>query len=761
MNRTILLWVAALLMAMPADLNAKKKKIFYLTNASNDAEAYFNGEVDDAGNPDGEGVVVVERGKGPIICKGDELLRLTGTFGKDGVTNAVLTLNTEPTLTFRGRLSYVRNGGSNTYEIYQNDKAAYEIAEKKYSEDLQRFRRTADFLSDDEKTAKRAELDELKQLLDSEYLRLLSLAPTSTGLVTGPYAVIQFILEEGELELTKWALTTGTELCRQTGTVSPASPARFSFCCNNGWFRFQDNIIMRSPAEEQRLKGDVTSGYFVEDIHLYDVIEAESVCPKPVTETEYVNAEGIMAKDTYYRKGFSKGIRCDYLKARRKTQRGEQNVTVDSTGVRIVTPTLGEDSFLALAGVKTQTPFLSLSDDGLYVVEGAGHLDARRHPLGSVPGELVPGMLSQTFGTTTVKKAKDSDNFVVTHQGEDIYNEAGRPWKDATYIGTLAPDCQQRIVQFLLDGITEVSTLGLNQYTDGMLTFADGTSHKITDGHDITLDEERREEALRQQEREQLSLNIMTDKSLYGPWEERGDDMNRTWVFNADATLAVSDVATITQDIGGLSVKMDANLLRSDRKWTMDNHVISLTNIPLNLLYLQLDYHKYGNYSVAQQRLIDSGMAACKQSVAEQLQAQWQSSVGMTSSYKVVYFMPEKLQLQDSDGTVHTLLRDETTMTESELSVYREATVAFNERMNSLTGNTTPPSVQPTPSATPLPAATTTEAAPPIAEPVPATIEQQSAPLQTAAEEPANVSSEEILKKVQNLKISVPKVFRK
>ena len=122
--------------------------------------------------------------------------------------------------------------------------------------------------------------------------------------------------------------------------------------------------------------------------------------------------------------------------------------------------------------------------------------------------------------------------------------------------------------------------------------------------------------------RQRLSLNLMTDKSVMGPWRVESGQARSTWNFRADNTMIFS--ATDTER----------------RTWTMDNHLITI-------------HH---------------------------------ATLPNPSILEVLTFEPDTMQLKDTAGTIFILRRDTTLMTPEELATFRSATASFNDRMRVMTG---------------------------------------------------------------------------
>ncbi|MDO4995426.1 MAG: hypothetical protein Q4E32_10570 [Bacteroidales bacterium] len=122
--------------------------------------------------------------------------------------------------------------------------------------------------------------------------------------------------------------------------------------------------------------------------------------------------------------------------------------------------------------------------------------------------------------------------------------------------------------------------------------------------------------------RQRLSLNLMTDKSLMGPWQVESGQARSTWNFRNDNTMTFS-----TTD-------------NERRTWTMDNHLITIRH----------------------------------------------TTLPNPSILEVLTFEPDTMQLKDTAGTIFILRRDTTLMTPEELATFRSATASFNDRMRVMTG---------------------------------------------------------------------------
>ena len=574
--------LSVLLMLVPADMAARRKKIVYLKTGSGEV-AYYQGEVNDADAPEGEGSVVVERTKTGYAGRGEVVLHLDGTFSRDGVSNAVLVVNTQPAMLFRGQLSYVVQAGRIDVDRLTADVQAYEFREANHKEKVEKLQRAAEYLSETEREQKLTQLEKEQQDLKTELQRLTAVSSAVSRPEDKIYAVLHFTLKQGTLELEKWNWKDASSLTRAAYAVSADSPVNFDLVANNGDLLFGNDLVSRNRSLEQKFTGDVVGGTYIDEVRMFEVTPAVTLRPSsvPLMNAD-TNKDQLMADDPYYERPFEKAILGNYFKGRRKVDGRDQTVTISKTGIKFNTPSLKEETTQPLGVINTAVPFIELRNDGIYIAESIGEkgIESRR-PLDPKP-EPEP-------------------------EPEVVETAVAQPEPVAEAV----PNAQSQ------------------------------------------------EDELRQR----LSLNVMTDKSVMGPWQVASGNASSTWNFRSDATMTFSPTDT------------------ERRTWTMDNHLITIkhTNTP--------------NPSILE----------------------------------VIRFMPDTMQLKDTAGTVFVLRRDTTLMTPDELATYHAATASFVNRMKVMTGEIPEAAPAAIPATVEVAIPATVETAVPAVAPVTQTVEPTTA----------------------------------
>jgi len=386
MKTWIAMLMALVLSAMPTAMSAKR--IVYLKSQSG-AEASYKGEVNDRDEPSGQGEVSVTRGENVLVGNGDEILHLTGLFTADGVTNAVLTLGTQPQMTFRGQLKYTVTAATSNARQYEQQVLNYEKRAQTYLANLGKYQRAKDFLTDVERqTTYKGLVAEQKQLAD-DYLAMWS---HSTGISSrdgDSYAVFRITLQQGTLEMAKWNIVNGADICREKYTIMKEFPVELLFACNNGEVKLLSDIVSRSTDDELRLTGDVVGGCYVEDVRMFHLVPRDKICPPALSRADLDDAAGVMQKQKYYRERFGTQLRANYLKMRRKADGQDQQVIVTTNGVRIITPATSANDFFAWKCEAPTRPFLELNNDGLAITAHTLSASQERCALDQIPADLI------------------------------------------------------------------------------------------------------------------------------------------------------------------------------------------------------------------------------------------------------------------------------------------------------------------------------------------------------------------------------------
>ena len=150
-------------------------------------------------------------------------------------------------------------------------------------------------------------------------------------------------------------------------------------------------------------------------------------------------------------------------------------------------------------------------------------------------------------------------------------------------------------------------------------------------------------------------ITILTSLSIFaqsidivGTWNEEGED--RTWIFHEDGTKSIDEKIKMSCPIGEVDCTFELILKCTDEKWTLNDNVLTTIAIPLDMIFVDVDYEKYENYTNEQKQKIKAALPAFKQLMIEEVRKDWKPDT--RESCVITSFTPKQMILVLDDNRI-------------------------------------------------------------------------------------------------------------